>query len=85
MLHDGLRGSVRVPGDVADRQQVAACAIEEHDAVIAQVLIVLLVEFAGAIDEQASELARLGQETERLRMERDILERSIAIFAGTRT
>jgi hypothetical protein len=40
-----------VPRDVADRQQVAARAIEQHDAGIAQVLVVLLVEFAGAIDE----------------------------------
>src|SRR3954451_22443155 len=35
--------------------------------------------------EQASEIARLRQENERLRMERDILKKSIAIFAGTRT
>jgi transposase len=35
--------------------------------------------------DQASELARLRQENERLRMERDILKKSIAIFAGTRT
>src|SRR5262245_62799389 len=34
--------------------------------------------------DQASEIARLRQENERLRMERDILK-SIAIFAGTRT
>ena len=51
MLHDGLRAPVRVPGDVADRQQVAAGAIKQHDAGIAQVLVVFLVEFAGAIDE----------------------------------
>jgi hypothetical protein len=30
MLHDGLRASVRVPGDVADRQQVAAGAIKQR-------------------------------------------------------
>jgi transposase len=35
--------------------------------------------------DQASELARLRQENERLRMERDILKKSIAIFAGVRT
>jgi len=35
--------------------------------------------------DQASELAMLRQENERLRMERDILKKSIAIFAGTRT
>jgi transposase len=35
--------------------------------------------------DHASEIARLRQENERLRMERDILKRSIAIFAGTRT
>ncbi|WP_236843107.1 hypothetical protein [Bradyrhizobium icense] len=35
--------------------------------------------------DQASEIARLRQENERLRMERDILRKSIAIFAGTRT
>jgi transposase len=35
--------------------------------------------------DQASELAQLRQENERLRMERDILKKSIAIFAGTRT
>ena len=35
--------------------------------------------------DQASEIARLRQENERLRMERDILKKSIAIFAGTRT
>ena len=35
--------------------------------------------------DQASEIARLREENERLRMERDILKKSIAIFAGTRT
>jgi transposase len=35
--------------------------------------------------DQAAEIARLRQENERLRMERDILKKSIAIFAGTRT
>jgi len=35
--------------------------------------------------DQASEIAQLRQENERLRMERDILKKSIAIFAGTRT
>src|SRR3954452_14956834 len=35
--------------------------------------------------DQASEIARMRQENERLRMERDILKKSIAIFAGTRT
>ena len=35
--------------------------------------------------DQASEIARLKRENERLRMERDILKKSIAIFAGTRT
>jgi transposase len=35
--------------------------------------------------DQASEIARLQRENERLRMERDILKKSIAIFAGTRT
>ena len=35
--------------------------------------------------DEASEIARLRQENERLRMERDILKKSIAIFAGTRT
>ncbi|WP_442894314.1 IS3 family transposase [Bradyrhizobium sp. AZCC 1693] len=34
--------------------------------------------------DQAAEIARLRQENERLRMERDILKKSIAIFAGTR-
>jgi transposase-like protein len=38
-----------------------------------------------AVMDQASEIARLRQENERLRMERDILKKSIAIFAGTRT
>src|ERR1700682_3764657 len=33
----------------------------------------------------AAEIARLQRENERLRMERDILKKSIAIFAGTRT
>jgi transposase len=32
-----------------------------------------------------AEIARLQRENERLRMERDILKKSIAIFAGTRT
>lgn len=32
--------------------------------------------------DQASEIARLHQDSERLRMERDILEKSIAIFEG---
>jgi transposase len=32
-----------------------------------------------------AEDCRLRQENERLRMERDILKKSIAIFAGTRT
>ena len=35
--------------------------------------------------DQASEIARLRHENERLRMERDILKKSIAIFAGTQT
>ena len=35
--------------------------------------------------DQASELARLQRENDQLRMERDILKKSIAIFAGTRT
>ena len=35
--------------------------------------------------DQAAEVARLQREIERLRMERDILKKSIAIFAGTRT
>ncbi|MFB6464081.1 transposase [Bradyrhizobium tunisiense] len=34
---------------------------------------------------QASEIARLREENEPLRMERDILKKSTAIFAGTRT
>jgi transposase len=33
---------------------------------------------------QASEIARLRQQNERLRMERDILKKSIAILAGNR-
>ncbi|MEY9120504.1 hypothetical protein [Bradyrhizobium yuanmingense] len=32
-----------------------------------------------------SEIAQLRQENERLRMERDIMKKSIAIFAGART
>ena len=36
-------------------------------------------------DDQASELTRLRQENERLRVERDILKKSIAIFAETPT
>lgn len=35
--------------------------------------------------DQAAEIARLRQENERLRMERDILKKSIAIFSGSRT
>jgi transposase len=35
--------------------------------------------------DQVAEIARLQQENERLRMERDILKKSIAIFAGVRT
>jgi transposase len=35
--------------------------------------------------DQAAEISRLQQENERLRMERDILKKSIAIFAGVRT
>src|SRR5215470_13726611 len=35
--------------------------------------------------DQAAEIARLRQENERLRMERDILKKSIAIFSGYRT
>ncbi len=35
--------------------------------------------------DQASEIARLQRENDRLRMERDILKKSIAIFAGART
>jgi transposase len=35
--------------------------------------------------DQAAVIARLQQENERLRMERDILKKSIAIFAGVRT
>jgi transposase len=33
--------------------------------------------------DHAAEIARLQRENERLRMERDILKKSIAIFAGT--
>ena len=47
------------------------------------------VELRGAGREptvdHAAEIARLQRENERLRMERDILKKSIAIFAGTRT
>jgi transposase len=35
--------------------------------------------------DQVAEIARLQRENERLRMERDILKKSIAIFAGPRT
>jgi transposase len=35
--------------------------------------------------DQAAEVARLQRENERLRMERDILKKSIAIFSGTGT
>ena len=35
--------------------------------------------------DHAAEIARLQRDNERLRMERDILKKSIAIFAGTRT
>jgi transposase len=35
--------------------------------------------------DQAAEICRLQRENERLRMERDILKKSIAIFAGPRT
>jgi transposase len=35
--------------------------------------------------DHAAEIGRLQRENERLRMERDILKKSIAIFAGTRT
>jgi transposase len=35
--------------------------------------------------DQAAEIARLQRENERLRMERDILKKSIAIFARVRT
>ena len=35
--------------------------------------------------DQAAEIAHLQQENERLRMEKDILKKSIAIFSGTRT
>jgi transposase len=35
--------------------------------------------------DQAAEICRLQQEIDRLRMERDILKKSIAIFAGQRT
>ena len=35
--------------------------------------------------DQAAEVTRLQREIERLRMERDILKKSIAIFAGVRT
>jgi transposase len=34
--------------------------------------------------DQAAEISRLQQEIDRLRMERDILKKSIAIFAGPR-
>lgn len=35
--------------------------------------------------DQAAEISRLQRENEQLRMERDILKKSIAIFAGVRT
>jgi transposase len=45
----------------------------------------LMTQAALPSADQAAEIARLQQENERLRMERDILKKSIAIFAGTRT
>jgi len=45
----------------------------------------LLTQAALPTADQASEIAQLRRENERLRMERDILKKSIAIFAGTRT
>ena len=43
------------------------------------------VEAALPTADQASEIAKFKRENDRLRMERDILKKSIAIFAGTRT
>jgi transposase len=40
---------------------------------------------AAAPHAAAAEIARLQQENERLRMEPDILKKSLAIFAGVRT
>ena len=37
---------------------------------------------AGAPGDQAAEIARLRREVERLRMERDILKKTVAIFSG---
>jgi transposase len=45
----------------------------------------LTTQTAAPSADQAAQIARLLQENERLRMERDILKKSIAIFAGART
>ena len=44
----------------------------------------LPTQAAPPLADQAAEIARLRQENERLRMEKDILKKSIAIFSGTR-
>jgi transposase len=45
----------------------------------------LITQAALPSADQASEIAKLRRENERLRQERDILKKSIAIFAGART
>src|SRR5665213_331674 len=44
-----------------------------------------ITQAAPSSADQAAEVARLQRDNERLRMERDILKKSIAIFAGVRT
>jgi transposase len=44
-----------------------------------------ITQAALSSSDQAAEISRLQQEIDRLRMERDILKKSIAIFAGPRT
>ena len=57
VLHDGLRRLVAVAGDVADRQKIRAGAIEQHDAGVAEILIVLEVRRAGALVDEGQRRA----------------------------
>ncbi len=70
----GLRDSVlrRVERRGAGREPTAVPRLSTQQAVLSSA-------------DQAAEIARLQHENERLRMERDTLKKSIAIFAGVRT
>ena len=76
----GLRDSVLrrwVERRGAGREPTAAPRLPTQQAVLPSAVL--------PSADQAAEISRLQRENEQLRMERDILKKSIAIFAGVRT